>query len=49
MSNYNADPRTEEFDRTALFMNEIEQEELETSYTGCDIFSNYSAGQLDLD
>lgn len=49
MNNFNREPKAEDFDQAAFFMNEIEQEELETSYSGCDVFANYSAGQMDLD
>ena len=35
------------YEVSILYMNEIDQENLDRSYTGCDIFSCYSASLLD--
>lgn len=46
--NGNMEYGMEEFESSALFM-QVEQEELETSYSGSDVFCNFSAGQMELD
>lgn len=46
--NYNPMSSAGDFDHLAMFRQEIDQENMETSYTGCDVFSCFSAGHLEL-